>query len=151
MLTSSFLIALTSALLFPLACFAQEVEKAASPAPASGFGGMLAQMVLVLLLVLGLLLALAWVLRRAGLVQGAANGHLKVLGAVSVGARERVMLVQVGQEQLVIGVTAAEISLLHLLAEPIDVSAASETSPVSSVTEGFAQRLQQALTRRQQR
>jgi len=138
---------LISALLLPFALFAQEAEKVVAPAP--GFGSMLAQMVFVLALVLGLLLALAWVLRRAGLVQGAANGHLKVLGAVSVGARERVMLVQVGQEQLVIGVTAAEISLLHLLAEPIDVTAASETSTAVSASEGFAQRLQQALVRRQ--
>ncbi len=135
------------ALFFSFSSFAQEAEKATSPT--SGFGGMLAQMVLVLALVLGLLLALAWVLRRAGLVQGAANGHLKILGAVSVGTRERVMLIQVGQEQLVVGVTAAEISLLHLLAEPIDVTTPNVPSPDISPSEGFAQRLQQALVRRQ--
>jgi len=135
------------AILLPVTLFAQEVEKTTSPA--SGFGSMLAQMVLVLALVLGLLLAIAWVLRRAGLVQGAANGHLKVLGAVSVGARERVMLIQVGQEQLVVGVTAAEISFLHLLAEPIDVSSPNAPTLDTPVGEGFAQRLQQALMRRQ--
>lgn len=126
---------------------AQETEKAA--APAAGFSGMLAQMVLVLALVLGLLLAIAWVLRRAGLVQGAVNGQLKVLGGVSVGPRERVLLIQAGQEQLVIGVTAAEVSLLHLLSEPVDVSDVVTPNNVASFGESFAQKLQQALQRRQ--
>jgi flagellar protein FliO/FliZ len=139
---------LISVLLFlmPYLVVAQETEKAV--APASGFGGMLAQMLFVLMLVLGLLLAVAWVLRRAGLVQGAANGHLKILGAVSVGSRERVLLIQVGQEQLVIGVTAVEISLLHLLAEPINITEPNVANG-APLTEGFAQKLQSALQRRQ--
>lgn len=130
---------------YPTLLFADTVEKQNTLPTMSG---MLAQMVFVLLLVVGLLLGLAWMLRRAGLVQGAANGQMKVLGALSVGARERVVLVQVGQEQLVLGVTAAEISLLHLLAEPIDVSATADGQ--SLITASFSQRLQQALKRRQQ-
>jgi flagellar protein FliO/FliZ len=148
MLGYSAVLGVVLATLLPVSLFAQEVEKA-TVSSTSGFGSMLAQMVFVLALVLGLLLALVWVLRRAGLVQGAANGHLKILGAVSVGARERVMLIQVGQEQLVVGVTAAEVSLLHLLAEPIDVTEPSVAPSDISINEGFAQRLQQALIRRQ--
>ena len=128
---------------------AQESEKVG--APAAGFGGMLVQMILVLMLVLGLLLAIAWVLRRAGLTQGAANGHLKILGGVSVGSRERVLLIQVGQEQLVIGVTAAEISLLHLLAEPVDVISGVNTIENSSLGQSFAQKLQQVVQQRRQK
>lgn len=148
MLGYSAVLGVVLATLLPVSLFAQEVEKA-TVSSTSGFGSMLAQMVFVLALVLGLLLALVWALRRAGLVQGAANGHLKILGAVSVGARERVMLIQVGQEQLVVGVTAAEVSLLHLLAEPIDVTEPSVAPSDISINEGFAQRLQQALIRRQ--
>jgi flagellar protein FliO/FliZ len=131
----------------PNALLAQDIEKVA--APSVGFSGMLTQMVLVLVLVLGLLLAIAWVLRRAGLVQGSVNGHLKVLGGVSVGPRERVLLIQVGQEQLVIGVTAAEVSLLHLLSEPVDVSGCAEVRSFTAITDSFAQKLQNALQRRQ--
>lgn len=130
---------------YPSLLLADTVEKQTTLPTMSG---MLAQMVFVLLVVVGLLLGLAWMLRRSGLVQGAANGQMRVLGALSVGARERVVLVQVGQEQLVLGVTAAEISLLHLLAEPIDVNATDDKQPLMGG--GFSQRFQQALKRRQQ-
>jgi flagellar protein FliO/FliZ len=132
---------------FPIMGYADEAVKVVTPSSA-GFGGMLAQMVLVLALVLGLLLVLAWVLRRAGLAQGAANGHLRVLGAISVGPKERVLLIQAGQEQLVIGVTAVEVTLLHLLAEPVDVSTPNVTDE-TRLMGGFAQKLQLALQRRQ--
>lgn len=141
------LISLSILSFLPSQLLAQDVEKTASPAV--GFSGMLAQMVFVLALVLGLLLAIAWVLRRAGLVQGAVNGHLKVLGGISVGPRERVLLIQAGQEQLVIGVTAAEVSLLHLLSEPVDVSESPDTNGLLGITDSFAQKLQHALQRRQ--
>lgn len=126
---------------------AQAADPIATPATSSTptMGGTLLQMGVVLLLVIGLLLGLAWLLRRAGIAQGTANGQLRVIGAVSVGQRERVVLVQVGQEQLVLGVTAAEVNLLHLLPEPIDVMATTENA---SVGIGFAQRLQQAIQNR---
>lgn len=140
-----YLVLWLSLTLLPLSSIADSGDK--TVAASAGVGSMLGQMLLVLVLVLSLLLALAWILKRAGIAQGAMNGQLKVIGAVSVGQREKVVLVQVGQEQLVIGVTAGEISLLHLLAEPIDVGTGSvETTETSS----FATKLQQALKRRHQ-
>lgn len=118
-------------------------------AVSSGFSGMLGQMVLVLLLVILLLLGLAWVLKRAGVTQGALNGQLAVLGAVSVGQREKVVLIQAGQEQLLVGVTANEITLLHLLSEPIELDKASGLQTANSLTESFAQKFNQALAKRQ--
>jgi flagellar protein FliO/FliZ len=119
-------------------------EKTVSVSSTASFGGALAQMLLVLFLILALLLSIAWVLRRAGLMQASMQGQLRILGSVAVGPREKVILVQVGQEQLVLGVTASEINLLHLLAEPIEIVDAH----TMSVTGGFAERLQQALQKR---
>ena len=115
----------------------------------TGFSGMMGQMLLVLLLVILLLLVLAWMLKRAGVAQGALNGQLSVLGAVSVGQREKVVLIQAGQDQLLVGVTASEISLLHLLSEPIALDNSSQSSSVLSITDSFAQKLSQAITKRQ--
>lgn len=115
----------------------------------TGFGTMLGQMVAVLLLVIALLVGLAWVLKRTGVHQGALNGQLAVLGAVSVGQREKVVLIQAGQEQLLVGVTANEISLLHLLSQPIDVDNNHSQNPSSALGESFAQKLNQAMSRRQ--
>lgn len=118
-------------------------------AASSGFGSMLGQMLAVLLLVIMLLLGLAWLLKRAGVNQGTLNGQLAVIGAVSVGQREKVVLIQAGQEQLLVGVTANEISLLHLLSEPIEVDAKSSTKTSSTLSDSFAQKLSHAITRRQ--
>ncbi len=96
------------------------------------------------LLALGLVVALvvvsAWALRRVqGLVPGSA-GRIRVLAAVSVGARERLVVVEVGGEQLLIGVAPGQVRKVHVLAEPLAV----EGTPAP---EGFARRLRQALGR----
>jgi flagellar protein FliO/FliZ len=106
-----------------------------------GTGG---QVLLVLGLVIALLFLLTWFLKRSGLAHQAANGHLKVLGGVSVGPRERVLLLQVGQEQILVGVTSAEITLLHMLSHPVNVDELKQ----ESLTSGFAQQLQAVIRRR---
>ncbi|MDX1352639.1 MAG: flagellar biosynthetic protein FliO [Thiomicrorhabdus sp.] len=103
--------------------------------PSEYFG----QIVLSLVLVLLIIFISAWLLRRYGRFPGVADGNLKVLGALSVGQRERILLLQVGQEQVLVGVTSSRISRLHQLEEPVEVQ---DNVPVSSQ---FSQRLQEAM------
>lgn len=84
----------------------------------------------------------AWMLKRLGKVNGLVSKDMRVLGNMAVGQRERVLLLQVGKEQLLIGVTSSRISLLHELKEPIEVQ---ESAPMNSA---FAQRLQEAIANR---
>ena len=103
--------------------------------PSEYFG----QIVLSLVLVLLIIFVSAWLLRRYGRFPGVAEGNLKVLGALSVGQREKILLLQVGKEQILVGVTTTRISRLHELREPIEVKN-------TEVPKGqFAQRLQEAL------
>ena len=78
------------------------------PGLASGF----AQMLLGLGVVVALLLATLWLIKRLSAPRGPAAG-LKVLGGVAVGSRERLVLVEVGDKVLVLGVTANTINTLH--------------------------------------
>ena len=78
------------------------------PGLASGF----AQMLLGLGVVVALLLASLWLIKRLSAPRGPAAG-LKVLGGVAVGSRERLVLVEVGDKVLVLGVTANNINTLH--------------------------------------
>ncbi|CAN8141694.1 flagellar protein FliO/FliZ [uncultured Thiomicrorhabdus sp.] len=105
------------------------------PQPSNYFS----QIMLSLIFILLIIFAAAWLLRRYGRMPGVADGNLKVLGALSVGPRERILMLQVGKEQIVVGVTSSKISKLHNLAEPVEVA---EPKPVSGV---FAQRLQEAM------
>ncbi|WP_172600428.1 FliO/MopB family protein [Sulfurivermis fontis] len=62
-----------------------------------------------------------------------------MLGGVPVGQRERVVLIQVGNKQLLLGVAPGRVQTLHVLDEPINVTA------VPSGGESFAERLTAAL------
>ncbi|MBS7457225.1 flagellar biosynthetic protein FliO [Coralloluteibacterium stylophorae] len=91
-----------------------------------------------LLLVVGLILGLAWLLKRmpgSGFRQ--APG-LRMVAALQVGAKERLVVVEAGGEQILVGVTPAGIRSLHTLREPI-----AEAAPAAQA--GFAMLLRQHL------
>ncbi len=75
-------------------------------------------MIISLLMVLALIIICAFVLKRFNLTQQSVS-QLRVVTSLSLGAKERVMVVQVGEQQLLLGVTAQKITLLETLAEPL--------------------------------
>jgi flagellar protein FliO/FliZ len=80
-----------------------------SALPATG----LLQVLVALGLVLAAIAAFAWMLRR--LTPGAIGTHgwLRVVGGAMVGPKERVVLVEIGDTWLVLGVAASSVNLLH--------------------------------------
>ena len=105
-------------------------------------GGTMAEVALGLLFVICLIIAGAWFLKRIGGFSVAGNGALKVLSGLSMGARERVVLLQVGEEQILIGVSPGRIQTLHVLDKPISLDEKKMSEP------RFAERLSEALARR---
>ncbi|GAB4356695.1 MAG: flagellar biosynthetic protein FliO [Gammaproteobacteria bacterium] len=103
--------------------------------------GTLTQLVLGMVLVVGLILVSAWVLRRFNRFQSSASGQLRIVGGLSMGARERVVLVQVGARQLLLGVAPGRVQTLHVLEEPLE----TVTGTGTGCGDGFAQRLHSAL------
>jgi flagellar protein FliO/FliZ len=81
--------------------------------------GSLTQVTLSLLLVLGIVFAAAWVTRRLRGFGKFGNGAVHVVTEIAVGTKERVVLVQVGKQQLLIGVAPGRVSTLHVLEEPV--------------------------------
>ncbi|MCI2284604.1 flagellar biosynthetic protein FliO [Colwellia sp. MSW7] len=77
-------------------------------------------MILSLLMVLGVIIISAIVLKRFNLTQQNSS-QLKVIASLSLGAKERIVVVQIGDEQLVLGVSSQQINLLKNLETPIDV------------------------------
>ena len=67
----------------------------------------LSGVVLSLLLVVGFIFAAAWIVRRMPLGLGRSNGPLKVLAALPLGPRERLVLVEARGEELLIAVSPA--------------------------------------------
>ena len=106
----------------------------------AGTGEML-RVVLGLALVLGLIVALAWGLRRLGGPGAGAGGRLRVLAGVAVGNRERVVLLQAGETQLLLGVAPGRVQTLHVLERPLEAVEAAAAGEGGS----FAERLRQAM------
>lgn len=87
------------------------------------------RMVLGLAVVLALLGATAWVSRRFRVGAGMRGGLIEVVSGLSLGARERVVLIRVGGDQVLVGVSPSGMRTLHVLNQnPND----SETGPFSN-------------------
>ena len=86
----------------------------AEAAPAVGASGLL-QAGRGMVLVLGLIFLCAWLARRFGLPRFGGSALVKVVGSAMVGQRERVVVVEVGETWLVLGVTASQVNALHSL------------------------------------
>ena len=100
--------------------------------------GNLLQLSFGLMVVLAAIVGSAWLLRRYGRLQTGAEGALRIIGGLSMGPRERVVLVQVGKQQLLLGVAPGRIQTLHVLDEPV----MDATSPTPSA---FVEKLTAAL------
>lgn len=103
----------------------------------------LLQLGLGLVLVVGLILLLAWLVRRVNGVSAAGRG-VKVLAAIPLGQRERAVLIQVGEQQMLLGVAPGRVNLLVRFDEPVVDSAEVRGA-------AFAGRLQQVLSRGSER
>jgi len=75
----------------------------------------LTPLLLTLLLVLALIPAAAWLLRRAGLAQPSSAAGLRVVAQLALGPRERLVIVEVADRRWLLGVGAAGITRLGTL------------------------------------
>jgi flagellar protein FliO/FliZ len=104
--------------------------------------GNLVQTTLGLLVVLLLIGAAAWAFKRFGNIHVGAQGRMKIIGGISLGARERAVLLQVGEQQIVLGVSPGRVQTLHVLDKPVQV----EEKPADPMS--FSSRLQSAILSR---
>ncbi len=92
--------------------------------PATELGSSALSMIFGLAVVLALLLGALWLLKRLGQPHGAAAGLMRIVAGIAVGPRERVVILELGNSWLVLGVapgqvtTLAEIPRQELAASP---------------------------------
>ncbi|WP_159818365.1 flagellar biosynthetic protein FliO [Colwellia sp. 20A7] len=95
-------------------------------------------MIMSLLMVLALIIVSGFVLKRFNLTQQNSN-RLSIVANLSLGAKERVVVLQIGEEQLVLGVSAQQVSLLKTLDKPLDIQT-GKTVALSSGVLSFLQK-----------
>ncbi|MBA1200853.1 flagellar biosynthetic protein FliO [Pseudomonas capeferrum] len=120
-----------------MAASAPAVAPAASP---GNLGGQVAQMLFGLLLVVGLIFFLAWLLRRMQGIAPRGGQVIEIIGSRAIGPRDRLLLVQVGKQQILLGHSPGSIEALHVLDEPVEVPIGARPA-----TPEFAQRLMELM------
>lgn len=76
------------------------------------------RMVIGLAVVLGLLAATAWVSKRFRAASGSRGGAIEILTGLSLGNRERVVLLKVGNDQVLVGISPSGLRTLHVIGQP---------------------------------
>ena len=79
--------------------------------------------------------------KKMGGISASMSTQMQVLGSLSLGVREKIVLVKVGNKQLIVGVTRGRIEKLHVL----EGDDCLQDEPQSSPGDSFSQKLMQAM------
>jgi flagellar protein FliO/FliZ len=92
-----------------------------------------------LVLVIGAIFLVGWLYSRAQRFRGGSAGDIRVVAVQPLGAKERIVVVQVAGKQLVVGVTSTNINTLHTF----EGLAVNESAP--AIGGSFATRLRAVI------
>lgn len=117
---------------------ASSADTVVSGVPVVG-GGELLSMGLSMVVVVAAILVLGWFYSRSRLVGGGSQDLIKVVASRALGPKERLLVVDVADQQLLIGMTATAVQTLHVFDEPVT------TATMHSEAPGFASRLRSIM------
>lgn len=101
-------------------------------------GSSVLHMFLALLLVLAVIGVIAWLLKRIGIGASNQSNLIKVVAAAAVGQRERIVIIEIANAWLVLGVASGNINLLHQM-EKMAIKIPSDQSNAEGANDFFAQ------------
>lgn len=81
-----------------------------------------------LVVILLMIFFLAWIMKKMGYSNVAGQGQLQIIASLNLGQKEKIALIQVGQQQLLVGITATQINTLHVLDEVLEQTSAGKLS-----------------------
>ena len=120
---------------------AHALAQTAAPETPGVSGSAILQMLLGLTLIIGLLFLGAFALRKLNGGRGFGNsGPMRVVGGLMIGPRERIVMIEVGESWIVIGIVPGQIKTLHTLPK-------GELPATPGVTKPFGQWLKQMSER----
>ena len=144
----------------PVASAPEAGTPAAAPLPAMPAGppmtmatptssaGSLLQTIFALIFVLALLMGLAWFMKRYGAKAMGSNARMRVVSSLSLGGRERVVLLEVGDQWIVVGASPGRVNALATLPRQesdLPQLAAAQNGPAAA---SFSEWLKQTIEKR---
>lgn len=132
---------------------APQAQAPAQPAPPPQFTspaapstGSLLQTLLALVFVLALLAALAWFVKRFNPRGIGSSANVRMVGSLSLGTRERIVVVEVGDQWIVVGASPGRINALATM--PKQEGAEPQPAAAGTMPAGFADWLKQTIDKR---
>ena len=113
------------------------IAQPASPLSVSS----LAQLTLSLVAIVALIFAVSWLIKRFKLAGPRGRGEISVLDELALSPRERIVLIRVGESQVLVGIGAGGVVGLTPLATPIVLSGSPAAPASRSTTTSFRSRL----------
>ncbi|MEX1221299.1 MAG: flagellar biosynthetic protein FliO [Idiomarina sp.] len=105
-------------------------------------------LLLSLLVVLAVIFILAALMKRMNIKMQGHGSNMRVISNTALGPKERLLVVQVGESKLLLGVTAQSIQLLKELPDDFAVGTSAPGSSQGSLFGSFSQHLKQQIRRR---
>jgi flagellar protein FliO/FliZ len=109
--------------------------------------GSTVQVIFGLIMVLGIIMLIAWLFKRYAPGIGQDNSVARIVGGVSVGNRERVLVIEVADRWLVVGVSPSQVTSIANL--EVGQATTAQLNQRSSATHPFAKWLTQSMSRTQ--
>ena len=132
----------------------QKVASVPAAAPVQPFtgaaAGSLLQTIFALCVVLGLLAVLAWALKRYGPKAAGGSAHVRMVGGLNLGGRERIIVVEVGDQWIVVGASPGRVNALATMPRQGDAAlpATAELHPHQKSASSFSDWLKQTIEKR---
>ncbi|SFL65589.1 flagellar biosynthetic protein FliO [Rugamonas rubra] len=101
-----------SAMVLPATALPAAAQALPSASSSPSSAGSLLQTTLALAFVLALLVGLAWLLKRYGPKSMGSSSAVRLVGSLSVGTRERILVVEVGEQWIVVGASPGRMNAL---------------------------------------
>jgi flagellar protein FliO/FliZ len=119
---------------------------APTTAASSGSAGGALEVTLALLLVVGVIAALAWLARRArgGMFRGKGS-RIQVLSSQALGVKESAVLVRVGDTDILVGVAPGSVRPLHVFPQGANTEAPPQPEVPAGKTPSFKDLLLKSL------
>lgn len=117
-------------------------DQAATVAPAIApvvNGDDILSLAVSLLVVIGSIVAVGWLYSRLQGKKSIGGELINIVESRALGPKERIVLVDVADKQLLVGMTATQVQTLHVFDEPISWTA------TDAETGGFSERLRAAI------
>lgn len=111
--------------LFLIAALHPGIVSAAQPTPFVG-SSEIVSMLTSTAVVIAVIVALGWLYSRSKLAGTGSRDVIQVVASRALGAKERLLLVEIADQQLLIGMTSANVQTLHVFEKPIDIHARTD-------------------------